>query len=216
MPYGLPALIVQVDEAVEDGRGAEGEGGVVVVDGLRAVVPVFHHLVEVLDLVFAQGGVALDGEPGGRVDGGLQLDTKTIGVLDVRGQVLADVTHGTRLHKLVLVVHIIEVRAESGDVAVEGVTQLVVHQLFGLGGRVGTVISEVVALWLTVAHRQRTVDTMAVEVPGEACLGIEEVVVLVDVEALVVVAALVVVEFVVDAVGLVVHVTILDVGKHIP
>ena len=128
MPDGLPALIVEVDETVEDRGGAEGQCGVVVVDGLRAVVPVFHHLVEVLDAVLAQRGVTLDGEPVGGVDGSLQLDTQTVGVLDVRGQVLADVADGTRLHKLVGIVHIIKVRAQAEGTAVEGIAQLVVHQ----------------------------------------------------------------------------------------
>ena len=207
---------MQGHETIQDRGGTEGERGVVVVDGPRAVVPVFHHLVEVFDLVFAQGSVALDGEPGGGVDGCLQFDTHTVAVLDVRSQVLANVAHGSSLHKLILIVHIEEVRPQTDDVAVEGVAQLIVHHLLSLGGRVGAIVSEVVALWLTMAQGQRTIDAMTASGPREACLGVQEVVFLVDVEALVVITTLVVIELIVDAIRLVAYMTILDIGKHIP
>ena len=58
---------------------------------------------------------------------------------------------------------------------------------------------------------------MAVAVEAEACLGVEEVVLLVDVEIMLAVGAVFVVdELVVVAVGGVVHVAVLQVGKHVP
>ena len=67
-----------------------------------------------------------------------------------------------------------------------------------------------------MAQGKRAVDAVAIEAPREARLRIQEVVLLVDVEALVVVAALVIVEFIVDAVSLVAHVTVLEVGEDVP
>ena len=57
---------------------------------------------------------------------------------------------------------------------------------------------------------------MAVAVPADAGLGIEEVVVAVDVEALVVEAAVLFVELIVDAVGAIAYVAILDVAEDRP
>ena len=58
---------------------------------------------------------------------------------------------------------------------------------------------------------------MAVLVEADAALGIDEVVVLVDVECLVLVSAVgLLVELVVAAAGLVVHVAVLHVGEHVP
>ena len=57
---------------------------------------------------------------------------------------------------------------------------------------------------------------MAASMPRQTGLGIEEVILLVDVEALVVVAALLLVELVVDAVGLVAHMAVLNVGEGVP
>ena len=57
---------------------------------------------------------------------------------------------------------------------------------------------------------------MPVEVPRETCLRVEEVVLLVNIEFLVIVAALIVVELIVDTIGLVVDMTVLEISKHIP
>ena len=57
---------------------------------------------------------------------------------------------------------------------------------------------------------------MASKCPRKTCLGIQEVVFFVDVELLIVVAALTVVELIVDTIRLIAHMTVLEVGKHIP
>ena len=67
-----------------------------------------------------------------------------------------------------------------------------------------------------MAHGDGAIHTVTCQLPGEACLRIQEVVLLVDVQPLVVVAAGVVVELIVDTVRLVAHVTVLQVGKHVP
>ena len=216
MPGGLEALVVEGDEAVQDGRRREGQGGVVVVDGSGTIVPVFNHFVEVLDLVLAQGGVGLDGQPFGGVYTCLQFHTHAVRVLDIGGEGLADVAHRAGLHELVVVVHIIEVGAGLEDASVVVVAQLIVEELLGLGEGIGAVVGEVVALGLAVAHGHGGVDVMAVRVEGDAALGVEEGVLLVDVELLVVILASFFVELVVDAVGLVVHIAELHVAEDGP
>ena len=185
-------------------------------DGPRPVVPVLDHLVEILDFVLAQGCITLDGEPRCGVDTGLQLNAHAVRVLDVRGQVLADVAHGSSLHELVGVVHIIKVHACAKEVIVEGVAHLIVEDRLSRRSRIGTVVRKVVALGLAMAHGYRGIGTVATSMPRQTGLRVQEVVLLVDVEALVVVAASLLVEFVVDAVGLVAHVAVLDVGEGVP
>ena len=67
-----------------------------------------------------------------------------------------------------------------------------------------------------MAHGQRTIHSMVASGPRETCLGVHEVVFLVDVEALVVVTTLVVVELIVDTIRLIAHMTILQISKYIP
>ena len=67
-----------------------------------------------------------------------------------------------------------------------------------------------------MAQGCRTVDAVFAQSPRESGFRIEKVVFLVDVQFLVVVAARAVVELVVDSVGLVANVAILNVGKHVP
>ena len=80
-------------------------------DGLASVVPVFNDLVEVLDLVGAEGGVGLKSEPAGYIHTGGKLDTGSVGILDVRREVLTDVTDKSGLNELVDIVHKIEIRS---------------------------------------------------------------------------------------------------------
>src|SRR5574344_2263314 len=63
VPHCLPSTIVKIQEAVENGRGRESQRGVVVMNRGRALVPIFHHLVEILDLIRAKGSMSLDGDP---------------------------------------------------------------------------------------------------------------------------------------------------------
>ena len=57
---------------------------------------------------------------------------------------------------------------------------------------------------------------MTIQLPGEACLRVQEVVFLVDVETLVVIAVLVVIELIVDTIRLIAHMPILQISEHIP
>ena len=208
---------MQVNEAVENGRGREGKRRVIVVDGLCAIVPVFHHLVEVLDFVLAQGSVALNGQPGGGVDGSLQLEAHTVRVLDVGGQVLADVAHLSCLDELVGIVHIEEVRTQAEAVAVVGIAHLGVEQRLGLGSGVGAVVGEVVALRLTMAQGHGAIGAMAVLLPRDTCLGVQEVVSFIDVEPVLLGHAVVVcVVLVVVAVRLIAYIAVLEVCEGIP
>ena len=71
MPHGLNALVVEVDETVQNRRWTEGQRRMVVVNG-GIVAPIdLNLLIEVLDLVLAQGGITLNGEPRGGVYAGL-------------------------------------------------------------------------------------------------------------------------------------------------
>lgn len=123
-------------------------------DGLASVVPVFNDLVEVLDLVGAKGGVGLKSEPAGYIHTGGKLDTGTVGILDVRRKVLTDVADKSGLDELVDIVHKVEVGSSAENRAVVLVAELIVIDVLSLRRRIASVVGEVVALRLTVAHRQ--------------------------------------------------------------
>ena len=57
---------------------------------------------------------------------------------------------------------------------------------------------------------------MSIQAPGETSLRVQEVILLIDIELLVIVTAFVIVELVVDTIGLITHMAILDITKHIP
>ena len=241
MPNGLPALVVHVDEAIQNRRRREGQRGVVVVElsqlvavavdvvlghvclqpfdvvFMVPVVPVFHELVEVFDLVHAQRGVGLQCQPRQRCPRGRELNTQAVAVLHIGGEWFADVAHGTRLYQLVVVGHVVAVQARAPRLCRELIAQLVVQEALGLRCGVVAVVGEVVALGLTMAHGYRSVDAVSVLMERETCLWVQEVVLLVDVEVmfLVEVGLLVIDELVVIAVGIIADVTILHVGKHI-
>ena len=104
---------VEVDETVKQRRWREGQRRVVVVDGLEVAPVHLYLLVEVLDAVLAKGSVTLDGEPLSHINTCLQLYAQTVGVLDVRGQVLADFRYLTRLYELIGVVHEVAIDAKA-------------------------------------------------------------------------------------------------------
>ena len=226
---------MQVDEAIQNRRGREGQCRVIVVElaqlvaisvamiqgGIRIafpVVPVLYEFIEVLDLVHTQGSIAFQRQPLQRCPHSRQFHTEAVRVLDIGGQRFADIAHGTRLHKLVLIIHIVAVHPQAPVLRSILITQFIIDEALGCRGGVVTVVGEVVALGLTMTHGHRTIDTMAVLLEAEACLWIEEVVFLIDVEIVLVVeiGLLVVDKLVVVAVGLVAYVAELHIGKHIP
>ena len=168
VPDGLPALVVQVEKAVQDDRRREGQRGVVVVElsqfvavavamvfrcvgVILPVVPVFYELVEILDFIPAERGISLDGEPTQRHPRARELKAEAIAVFDVRGQRLADVAHCARLHKLVGVVHPIAVQRHAPRRRGEVVAQLVVGDALGLRCGIVAVVGVVVAFGLAMA-----------------------------------------------------------------
>ena len=100
----------------------------------------------------------------------------------------------------------------------EIVAQFKVEKRFGFWGGVIAVVGEVVALRLAVAQCHAGIGVMSSLVETDTGFGVEEIVLLVDVEVVLVVeVSLVVVdEFVVVTVSLVGHITILQVGIDIP
>ena len=79
------------------------------------------------------------------------------------------------------------------------------------------VVGEVVALRLPAGVGNGGVCLVGSESEAQTCLGVEEVIVFVDVERLIDVGAVAsLAEFVVVAVGIVLHVAVLQVGKCIP
>ena len=235
VPHGLQAFVVHVDETVENGRWRERQRGVVVVELAQLVavavavifsgicisfpvVPVLHKLVEVSDLVLAQRSVAFQRQPWRQVPAGSQFHAHAVGVLDVGGQVLADVALLTRLNKLVVVVHVVEIHAGAERLRRVVVAKFEVHQLFGHRRGIVAVVGEVVALRLPVAQCHRGKGVVAALVEAEAGLRVQEVILLVYVEHVFLVepGLRVVDELVVVSVGLVAHVAILHVGKCVP
>ena len=221
VPDGLPALVVQVEEAVQDDRRREGQRGVVVVElsqfvavavavvfcrvgVVLPVVPVFYELVEILDFIRAQRSISLDGEPICRHPRCRQFEAEAIARLDVRRQRLADVAHCARLHKLVGVVHPIGIRADVPLRCGELIAQFVVGDALSFRRRIVAVVRKIVALRLAMAHRHRAIDAMTVVVPRKSSLRVEKMVFFVDVEVVFRIGSVAVVdEFVVVAVSFV-------------
>ena len=119
---------------------------------------------------------------------------------------------------MVGVVHIIQGGTGAPVLCRIAVAQFEVEQRLSLWGRVRTVVGEVVALRFAMAQCCREEGAVAVLMEANARLGIEEVVLVVNIEVVLLhlTGVLILVELVVVAVGFVAHVAILDVGKHVP
>ena len=191
MPLEGEVAPVEVGHEVGGHRGRHGEVAVVMMNGGVAYpspvgIILFDDLVEVLDFVLREGEISGQLHPGSGIPGAGQLDAETVGVLDVGGQGLADVGYFTREYKLVVVVHEVEVGPHGESFVAVLVAGLPVEQFLGLGSRVGTVVGEVVAGGLAMAHGERCVSRLSVFLPGDTCLGVEEMIAFVNIENLVV------------------------------
>ena len=216
-----------MNHTVENGRGRVGQGRVVVVERSCVLGPVLLHLlVEVLDLVLAQGSITLNRQQFADVPASTQFDTGTIRLGNVGGQFLTDIAQLARLYQLVLEVHIVERGIEIEVGSFIAITQFIVNHLLSLGIRIFVVVREVVALRLTMTDGHSGIGGVTVHidellewavVPLDTHLGVHEVVLLVDVQRLVVPQAVgTLYKTVVDTVGLVVHTTVLHVARQIP
>ena len=217
VPSGLDSFDLDYGESVDDGGRGERQRRVVIVDlpyaGLL-VAPVFHNLVKVLDLVGAEGCIGLKGQPLGDIHPCGKLNSGAIGVLDVGGKVLTDVALHSGLHKLVHIVHVVEVRrsAENGTGIL--VTQFVIIDVLRLRERIVVVVREIIALRLTVAHSQRGIGSMVANPIADTHFRIKEIVGLVDVQTLILVGTVLLLdELVVDAIRCVAHVPVLKVSE---
>ena len=93
-------------------------------------------LIEVLYLVLAQGCIGLQRQPLGHVHTGCDFGTYALALLDIGGEVLADVALLTGLYKLVVVEHGIEVYAGIPYLACVIVAELHIMHALCLGSRV--------------------------------------------------------------------------------
>ena len=183
-------------------------------DDADAVVPVFGILVKVQEAAAAQGGVALQRQPGGNVHTSRKLHAGAVGVRDVGCQRFANVAHFSGLYQLILVAHIIEVGAEAEGGAIVLIASFKVKQALCARSRVFAVVREVVALRLTMAHRSGGEQLVGSGSEGETGLGVEEIVGLIHVQYMLGGSAVLVVNvFVVVAVRLVVDAAVLDIAK---
>ena len=99
----------------------------------------------------------------------------------------------------------------------EAVAQLDIVDTLRMWGRVGTIVSKVVALRLAMAEGIGSVGIVASVVVAEARLGVGEVVALEDIERLVGIGTIVEgVELIVDAAGGKAHIAVLDIRKGLP
>ena len=210
---------MEVDESVEYCRGRVSQCRVAVVVLVYIVlrcVPALYKLVKVLNLVLAQGGVALYRQPRQRCPSSVQFHAHAVRLLDVGGQCLAYVALLTSLHQLVVVVHVVEVCTHVPVAAHVLVASLYVYHLLVLRVGIVVVVGVVVTLWLAVCHGYRRISFVSAVGVAYASLRVEEVEVVVDVQLLVHVLAVLLYKAVVEAVGLVFYVAILQVGEHVP
>ena len=97
------------------------------------------------------------------------------------------------------------------------IAQLDVHHSFRRGGWVIAIVGEIVAFRLAVAVSNGGVGLMPIVSEADTGFRVHEVVTFADVELLVAVGAVgIAEEFVVEAIGLVVYIAVLQVGKDIP
>ena len=186
-------------------------------DSTEIVFPVdAGHLVEILNLILTECGITLNAEPRGNIYPTLDFYTHTVRILDVRSKIFADITLFASLYELVGVVHVIKVYTKVENVVIESIAQLVIHQTFGLWEGLCAIVCKIVAFWLAMAQSYRTVNAMIVQIPRETGLGIQETILLINIEALVVIAAALFVELIVNTVTFVLYVAILQVAKYIP
>ena len=115
---------------------------------LGLIVPVLVVLVKVLQTVNRQGGVTGHVEPRQRRPVGIEFDTGAVTLVYVGGKALAYIALGTRLYKLVLVVHVVEVQTSVPVGCAVAVTQLEVGEVLGAGSSVATIVGKIVALGL--------------------------------------------------------------------
>ncbi len=128
-------------------------------------------------------------------------------------EVFANVALLAGLHKLVFVVHIIEIHSRVPVSAVVVVAQLIVGHVFRLGRGIAAVVGEVVALRLAACVSHGEVCVVSALVEADSRLGIPKIIFFVNVEELLAVVALV--ESVVQAACLVEHVAVLQVAEHV-
>ena len=217
MPCSAEACEVNVDKAVEDSRRRECYGRALVCVPYSRTVPAFHTLLEVLQTVAAQSGVALKREPREWAPACRHLSTETVRVLDVACERLADVALLAGHYELVDVLHVVEVDTCEPVLALILIAPLQVEQTLRRRIAVANVVGEVVALGLAVGVSDRSVSLVSVGVVADASLRVHEEVVLVDVDALVLVVAVgALLEVVVESVGVIVDIAHLHVEEPVP
>lgn len=145
------------------------------------------HLIEIFDAVAAQSGVSLKVEEAEWRPASLNLGTHSVAVLDVGGEVFANVALFSSLHKLVGVIHKVQVYAGIPVLGVIIISRFDVCQAFGRWHRVRSVVCEVVPFRLSVGIRDGGIGMMAIVGKADARFRVDEVVAFVDVELLIVV-----------------------------
>ena len=192
LQVGGDALVFKHQHAAHGQAGREGDGGVALLDGgLRPhVVPgvgviVAHVAHIVLDAVAAQRGVHLPAQPVGKLHACQQLDTHAVTLVHVLGHQLANLVDLAVEHKLVLVVHVIQVGAQQVTVSAELVTGFPVIEFLARGMLEEETVGVVVARRLLLGNGKRGIHAvLLVNLPVETSLGVEEVERLVDVKGL--------------------------------
>ena len=197
--------MVEGEDVVDDDLWREAQGRFTHVHLGGVVVEGDNH---VLGAVLAEGGVGVPAQPLGGRPGSLQLYAHAVAFVDVLRDGLALVVQFACQHKLVLVVHPVEVDASGKTAFAVLIAHLEVVQALGLDGG-APLLLEVVARGFTMGDGVGGIDTVVtVDVVVETCLGIEEV----EVAVQVVVDLSVVVPVVATSIHLIVHVAILQVG----
>ena len=209
---------MEVEETIEEYGWRKGECGVVVMYGSPIVFPKDAcFFIEVQNAIPAECSITFDGEPFRDVDSCCQFNTHSIALLDVCGQLLADVALHSCLNELVVVIHAIQICSCMPVRSRIGVPCFRVEHTFGFGCRIVSVVSKVVALWFAIGDGMRDISPVPALMPTESCFGVQEVVVLVYVEVVLAVGAVILHdELVVISVGTIAYMTVLEVAPSGP
>ena len=218
MPYCLEISETECCHTIEYHRGREGKGGVVIVRDHEVFVPIVADiLIEVQYAVTAEGSVHIQRKPLEWSVSCTDFQTHTIGVGDVGGKSLAYVAQLPCLYQLVLVVHIVHTSREIPVGGIITIAHLHIVKTFCSWCTALAVVGKVVTLWFARTHGITGIGTMSVLVPGDSCLGVQEIVCLIDIQRLCLIESVgILLELVVISVSAETHMAILHISKSIP
>ena len=112
--------------------------------------PVFSIFGKVFYFILRKRGISCNSKPAQRRIVGTNLGSKPVAEGNIGGQILANVALFTRLNKLVMVVHVVQIQANVPVLCSVSVAHFIVEKSLCRRCGVGTIVCKVVSFRLTV------------------------------------------------------------------